>query len=72
MTPCSLRNCTFKLSCTFGGAADLVEEIHVPGGAAEFAVGDALQADFLLQLDHVADRIVFDAAEIGRGDTARS
>ena len=44
-----------RLSCALVDAADLVEEIHVPGAAAELAVGNPLQADLLLHLDDVAD-----------------
>ena len=46
-------------------AADLVEEIHVPGRAAELAVGDALQAQLFLQLHDVANGDVFGLAQIG-------
>ena len=45
-------------TCTFG---ELLEEIEMPEGAAELAVGDGLEAQILLQLDGVADRLVLDA-----------
>ena len=44
-------------------AADLVQEIHVPGRAAEFAIGDALQAELFLHRHDVANRIVFGLAQ---------
>ena len=53
-----------------GGAAHLVEEIHVPGSAAELAVGDPFQAQVFLPADHVADGLVFNAAQIGFADAA--
>ena len=53
-----------------GGAAHLIQEIHVPGRAAEFAVGDAFQAQVFLLADDVADRLIFDAAQIGLADAA--
>ena len=37
-------------------AAELLEEIDVEVGAAELAVGDALQADVFLELDDLGDR----------------
>src|SRR5260370_40495554 len=45
-----------------GDAADLVEEIHVPGGAAVLAVGDALEADLLLHLHRLGHGVVLDPA----------
>ena len=47
-------------------AAELVDEVHVPGGAAELAVGRALQPDVALHLDDVADRVVLDRAQLAR------
>ena len=41
-------------------AVKLAEEIVVPEGAAEFAVGDDLQADVFLLLDDLFDFAVFD------------
>ena len=49
-------------------AADLVQEVHVPGAPAELAVGDAFEADVFLHLHDVADRAVFDAASLVEGD----
>ena len=46
------------------------EEVEVPPGAAELAVGDRLQADRLLLLHDVADRLVLDGAKLGRADPA--
>ena len=37
-------------------------------GAAEFAVGDALQAHVLLALDDLADALVLDGAQLGGGE----
>ena len=45
-------------------AADLVHEVHVPGRAAELAVGDALQADVFLHLHDSADRVVLDRLQL--------
>ena len=60
----------FDVVLHLGGAAHLVQEIHVPGSAAELAVGDSFQAQVLLPADHVADGLVFDAAQIGWADAA--
>ena len=38
-----------------GDPVEVLEEIEVPEGAAELAVGDRLQADLLLPLDESAD-----------------
>ena len=38
------------------GAVEAPEEVEVPPGAAELAVGDGLQADLLLLLDHARSR----------------
>ena len=48
-----------------GRAAHLVQKIHVPGGAAELAVGDSFQAQVLLLANDVADRLIFNAAQVG-------
>ena len=45
-----------------GDAVERVDEVHVPGGAAELAVGDRLQPDLLLHAHDVADRLVLDRA----------
>ena len=52
-------------------AADLVEEVHVPGRAAEFAVGDALQAQLFLQFHDIANGDVFGLAQIAWSSGAR-
>ena len=39
---------------------ELVDEVHVPGGAAELAVRGRAQADLLLHPDRLADRLVLD------------
>jgi hypothetical protein len=49
------------------GAADpvqRVDEVHVPRGAAELAVGGGLQPDVLLHPDDVADRVVLGRAQL--------
>ena len=53
-------------------AAELLEEVDVEIGAAELAVGDALEADVLLELHDLGDRLVFDLAQLlGRDVAAR-
>ena len=37
----------------------------MPGAAAELAVGYPLKPDLLLHPDHVADRRILDAAQLG-------
>jgi hypothetical protein len=50
-----------------GHAVHLLQEVDMEEGAAEFAVGDALQADLLLLRDQVADAFVLDGAQrVGR------
>jgi hypothetical protein len=44
--------------------AEPVDEVHVPGGAAELAVGGRLQTDVSLHRDHIADRVVLDRAQL--------
>jgi hypothetical protein len=51
-------------------AADLLEEIDVEIGAAEFSVGDRLQAGLFLEFDDFGDRLVLDLAQLGRIDLA--
>src|ERR1019366_10611161 len=43
-----------------GRTTQLIQEIHVPRGAPELAVGNALQPDVFLHLHDVADRSVLD------------
>ena len=50
-----------------GHPADLVEEIHVPGAAAELAVGHPCEANLLLHAGGITDRGILDAAQfLGR------
>jgi hypothetical protein len=42
------------------GAVKAPEEIEMPPGAAELAVGDGVKSDFLLLPDDVVDLAVFD------------
>ena len=44
------------VSSAWRDAAELVDEVHVPGGAAELPVGGRLQADLLLHPHDLADR----------------
>ena len=46
-------------------AVEPPEEIEVPPGAAELAVGDRLEADLLLLLDDALDLAVLDRLELG-------
>jgi hypothetical protein len=52
-------------------AAELLQEIDVEVGAAELAVGDALQAHVFLELHDLGDGLVFHGAQLGCGDLAR-
>jgi hypothetical protein len=45
-------------------AADLGQKIEMPIVAAEFAVGDALQAGVFLELYDFADRFILDLAQL--------
>ena len=47
-----------------GDPAERVDEVHVPGRAAELAVGGRLQADLLLLAHDVANRVVLDGAQL--------
>ena len=51
-------------------AVEHAEEIEVPPGAAELAVGRELEADLLLLLDDLLDLTVLDGLELGRRDRA--
>src|SRR5205823_14858773 len=51
-------------------AAQLEQKVHVPGLAAVLAIGDALKADVLLQLHHLADRRVFLGRQLFGADTS--
>ena len=51
-------------------AVEAPEEIEMPPGAAELAVGDRLQADLFLLLDDALDLAVFDRLERGGVDLA--
>src|SRR5215472_14736229 len=46
------------------------EEVEVPPGAAELAVGRKLKAEFLLLLDDLFDLAVLDRLELGGGNSA--
>ncbi len=51
-------------------AVEHAEEVEMPPGAAEFAVGGELEADLFLLLDDLLDLAVFHLLELGRGDCA--
>src|SRR5262249_56131190 len=51
-------------------AVETPEEVEVPPGAAELAVGHGLQPDLLLLLDRPLDLAVLHCLEIGRADLA--
>ena len=53
-------------------AGDLVDEVHVPGRTPELAVGDRVQPDILLELDDVADGVVFACPQLVFRDGAAS
>src|SRR5215212_7330883 len=63
--PASLRNSTVVVLGLFD-ATELVDEIHVPGGAAELAVGGGPEPYLLLHPHDLPDRLVFDAAQLFR------
>ena len=51
-------------------AVEHAEEIEMPPGATEFAVGGELEADLLLLLDDLLDLAVLDLFELRRADGA--
>ena len=51
-------------------AAELVDEVHVPGGTPELPVGRRLQAHLLLQAYGGLDALVLDRAQLLVGDLA--
>src|SRR6185503_19427585 len=51
-------------------AREMPEEIEVPPGAAELAIGGELQAHLLLLGDDLLDLRVLDRLELGRSDLA--
>ena len=64
-----------ELDAVFGfigfDAVETGEEVQVPEGAAEFAVGDALKTDGLFFGDQFPDGAIFDHGQFGGGDFAR-
>src|SRR3546814_8793517 len=54
-----------ELAVGHGDAGEALEKVDVEEGAAELAVGDALQAGVLLALHHRADAVVLDLPERG-------
>ena len=63
MSPSALWNFTDRLPGRLGDPVERVDEVHVPGGAAELAVGDRLQPGLLLHADDVPDRLVLGLRE---------
>ena len=59
-----------KLNPALGGvgrdAVEAFEEIEMPPGAAEFAIGRELEPDLLLLLDNLLDLAIFDLFELRR------
>src|SRR6185437_7454272 len=49
---------------------ELLEEVDVKIGAAKLAVGDSLQTEVFLEANDVANRHVFDGAQLGAVDRA--
>src|SRR3546814_4254885 len=60
-----------ELAVSDGDAVEALQEIDMEEGAAELAVGDALEPDVLLALHHLADAVVLDPAQCLAGDLAR-
>jgi hypothetical protein len=50
------------------GAVESGEKIQMPPGAAEFAIGNGLQACLFLFLDNLLDLAIFDLLQIAGGD----
>jgi hypothetical protein len=59
-----------ELLVGLGDAAELVDEVHVPGGAAELPVGGRLEPYSLLHGDDLADALVLESAQLVRGQLA--
>jgi hypothetical protein len=53
-----------------GHTAQAFQKVDVEDGAPKLTVGDALQADAFLQLDHVADATIFQRSQRFGGDFA--
>ena len=68
ITPIALRNSTVQRARRLADAVELVDEVHVPGGAPELAVGGGLEADVVLHRHDVADRVVLDRAQLVQVD----
>src|SRR5437764_8482811 len=51
-------------------AVELAEEVVIPEGAAELAVGDGLEPDLLLTLDDLGDLVILDRRELIGADLA--
>ena len=68
--PASLKNWTVSFSSGLVDAAELVDEVHVPGRTAELAVGRGPQADVFLHPYDVGDGRVLDGAQVIVGDLA--
>src|SRR5215510_6367443 len=74
LDPFRARRNAVKLNTVVGGVGrhpvEAFEEIEVPPGAAELAVGGELEADLLLLLDDLLDLAVLDLLQLRRADLA--
>ena len=60
----------FQVAGRLGHAAEGIDEVHVPGGAAELPVGGRLQAHLLLHPHRLGDLHVLDGPQVSRRDPA--
>jgi hypothetical protein len=63
-------NSTDQLAYPHARRPRALEEVEVPHGAAELAVGHGLEADLLLVCHELRDALVFDLRELGIVDGA--
>jgi hypothetical protein len=62
------HDCT--LARNLPNALDRIDEVHMPGRAAELAVSGAQRADVGLHPDDIGDRLVLDRTQLGGVDLA--
>ena len=70
ISPSSFMNLIAMWPASWVMPVELVDEVHMPGAAAELAVRDRAQADLFLLADRLADRVVLDRAQRGGVDVA--
>src|SRR5262249_49368142 len=74
LDPFRARRNAMKLDAVVGGvgrgAVEPLEEVEVPPGAAELAVGGELEPDLLLLLDDLLDLAVLDLLQLRGADLA--